>query len=185
MGYRLSKIYTRTGDTGTTGLGNQERVSKDHVRIEAIGTVDELNAHLGLLLAHQIPDFLVQALTPIQHELFDLGGELSTPPTVIINGAQVQSLEKRLDTLNENLPPLREFILPGGTVAASLCHVARTTCRRAERRLVSLAKAETVNPESLKYLNRLSDVLFVVARRLVREGGASEILWERQAHPKS
>lgn len=185
MGYRLSKIYTRTGDTGTTGLGNQERVAKDHVRIEAIGAIDELNAQVGLLLAHQIPPFLAQTLAPIQHKLFDLGGELSTPPIYIIKAAYVQELERRLDTLNKNLPPLKEFVLPGGTIPASLCHVARTICRRAERRLVSLAKAETVNPESLKYLNRLSDILFVVARRLAREGGASEILWKRKDCPNN
>jgi cob(I)alamin adenosyltransferase len=184
MGYRLSKIYTRTGDTGTTGLGNQKRVPKDHPRIEAMGTIDELNAQLGLLLAYKVPDPLAQALTHIQHELFDLGGELSIPPTIIINAAQIQSLERLLDTLNEELPPLKEFVLPGGTITAGLCHLARATCRRAERRLVSLAKNETTNPESLRYLNRLSDVLFVMARKLAREGGASEILWEHKSHPQ-
>jgi cob(I)alamin adenosyltransferase len=179
MGYRLSKIYTRTGDKGTTGLGNKKRVPKNHPRIEAIGTLDELNALLGLLLALKIPNVLNQALTHIQHELFDLGGELSVPPAHIIEAAQVQALEQLLDTLNEKLPPLKEFILPGGTVTASICHLARTTCRRAERRLVSLAQEETINTESLKYLNRLSDLLFVMARELTREEGIPEVLWGR------
>lgn len=179
MGHRLSKIYTRTGDQGTTGLGNQQRVPKDHPRVEAIGAIDELNALLGLLLAHPLPDPLHQALTPVQHQLFDLGGELSIPPAHIIEAGQVQALERQLDSLNEKLPPLKEFILPGGTIAASLCHLARTTCRRAERRLVTLAKEEATNPESLKYLNRLSDLLFVMARELNRTEGAPEILWEK------
>jgi cob(I)alamin adenosyltransferase len=180
MGHRLSKIYTRTGDQGTTGLGNKERVSKDHPRIEVIGTIDELNASLGLLLALNIPNILNQTLTHIQHELFDLGGELSVPPTCIIEATQVQALERLLDALNEELPPLKEFILPGGTVTASICHLARTTCRRAERRLVSLAKEETINGESLKYLNRLSDLLFVMARKLTREEGIPEVFWEQR-----
>ncbi len=183
MGHRLSKIYTRTGDKGTTALGNNQRVAKNHPRIEAIGAVDEINGWLGLLLAHDLSKPFSQALTRIQHELFDLGGELSIPPTAIINGAQVQALEQLLDKLNEQLPPLKEFILPGGTVTASLCHLTRTTCRRAERRLVSLAQEDMVNPESLKYLNRLSDVLFVMARVLTREAGASEILWKKSQSP--
>lgn len=184
MGHRLSKIYTRTGDKGVTGLGNNKRVSKDHPRIEAIGAVDELNAWLGLLLAHDPSAPLGQALTRIQHELFDLGGELSIPPAFIISAAQVQALEQLLDKLNEQLPPLKEFILPGGAVTVSLCHLTRTTCRRAERRLVTLAQEETVNPESLKYLNRLSDVLFVIARVLTREAGTSEILWKKSQSPR-
>lgn len=179
MGHRLSRIYTRTGDKGTTGLGNNKRVPKDHPRIEAIGAVDELNAWLGLLLAHHPSEPLGQALTRIQHELFDLGGELSIPPAAIIDAAQVQALEQVLDKLNEKLPPLKEFILPGGAVTAGLCHLARATCRRAERRLVGLSKEETINTESLKYLNRLSDVLFVMARTLTREAGEPEILWKK------
>jgi cob(I)alamin adenosyltransferase len=179
MGHRLSKIYTRTGDQGNTSLGNKKRVPKDHPRIEVMGTIDELNVWLGLLLTLKIPNSLNQALTHIQHELFDLGGELSIPPTCIIEATQVQALEQLLDTLNEKLPPLREFILPGGTVTASICHLARTTCRRAERRLVSLAKEETINGESLKYLNRLSDLLFVIARRLTQEEEIPEVLWEQ------
>lgn len=179
MGHRLSRIYTRTGDEGTTGLGNNQRMPKDHPRIEAIGAVDELNAWLGLLLTHSLSEPLGQALTRIQHELFDLGGELSIPPASLINATQVQALEQVLDELNEKLPPLKEFILPGGTATASLCHLARVTCRRAERRVVSLAKEEAVNAESLKYLNRLSDVLFVMARTLTHEAGAPEILWKQ------
>ncbi|QBQ54908.1 cob(I)yrinic acid a,c-diamide adenosyltransferase [Nitrosococcus wardiae] len=179
MGHRLSKIYTRTGDQGTTGLGNQQRVPKDHPRVEAIGTIDELNALLGLLLAHPLPTPLHQAITSIQHQLFDLGGELSIPPAHIIEADQVQALERQLDTLNEKLPPLKEFILPGGAIAASLCHLARVTCRQAERRLVTLSKEEAINPESLKYLNRLSDLLFVMARELNRAEGVTEILWEK------
>ncbi|ADJ29070.1 cob(I)yrinic acid a,c-diamide adenosyltransferase [Nitrosococcus watsonii] len=180
MGYRLSKIYTRTGDQGTTSLGPKQRVPKDHPRIEAIGAIDELNALLGLLLAHPLPNALHQSLTHIQHELFDLGGELSIPSALIIQANQVQDLERLLDSLNEKLPLLKEFILPGGTLPAGICHLARTTCRRAERRLVSLAKEEAVNGESLKYLNRLSDLLFVMARELTRTAGAKEILWEKR-----
>lgn len=177
MGHRLSKISTRTGDKGTTGLGNHQRVPKDHPRIEAIGAVDELNAWLGLLLTYNLPTSVAQALTRVQHTLFDLGGEIGIPPTSIVSAAQVRALEQLLEELNARLPPLKEFVLPGGTAAGGLCHLVRTACRRAERRLVSLAREETVNPESLQYLNRLSDVLFVMARILTREAGAPEVLW--------
>ncbi|QKT02685.1 cob(I)yrinic acid a,c-diamide adenosyltransferase [Ectothiorhodospiraceae bacterium 2226] len=178
MGNRLTKIYTKTGDNGTTGLGDGTRVDKDDARVEAFGCVDELNSALGVVLAHELPETVHEALTTVQHELFDLGGELCIPGRVDLQEAQVGRLERVLDTLNGPLPPLKEFILPGGTPAASACHVARALCRRAERRLVTLAKATTINPASLRYLNRLSDLLFVVARHLNRTAGAPDVLWQ-------
>ena len=177
MGNRLSKIYTRTGDKGDTGLGDGSRVDKDSARVEAFGCVDELNSHMGLLLArNDLPELIRSALTEIQHELFDLGGELCIPGHLAINETHVARLEQTLDTLNNELPPLKEFILPGGNIAAACAHVARTVCRRAERRTVTLARSETVNPQAIAYLNRLSDLLFVIARTLARKDG-SEVLW--------
>jgi len=181
MGNRLSKIYTRTGDDGTTGLGDGSRVPKDSARVEAYGAVDELNSVVGVLLAVPgLPRELSDCLTEVQHELFDLGGELCIPGHQMIRGEQVTRLEQELDRFNEPLPPLKEFILPGGGPAAAACHLARTVARRAERRAWTLAHAERVNPELLKYLNRLSDLLFVVARVLARHERGAEVLWKHK-----
>lgn len=179
MGYRLSRIYTRTGDKGTTGLGDGTRVEKDSLRVEAYGTVDELNSCIGLLVAHEIPAAIAGQLVAIEHDLFDIGGELSIPGHCVVKETQVQRLEEFLDALNAELEPLEEFILPGGTTAAAVCHLARTVCRRAERRVVSLARQETLNTNSLRYLNRLSDLLFVLARSLNRSAGVKDVLWQR------
>ena len=178
MGNRLSKIYTRTGDDGTTGLGDGSRVSKDSPRVEAYGTVDELNSAIGVLLATPaVPPAVAACLTEVQHELFDLGGELCLPGHHIITAGHVTRLEESLDEFNDALPPLKEFILPGGGPAAAACHLARAIARRAERRVWTLAKAESVSPEVAKYLNRLSDLLFVLARVLARHESGVEVLW--------
>lgn len=177
MGNRLSKIYTRTGDKGTTGLGDGERVDKDSLRVASYGTVDELNSFIGLLLAAEVLQEVRDTLDRVQHELFDLGGELCMPGHTLVPESYVEALEQDLDALNADLPPLKDFILPGGSEAAARCHVARTVCRRAERRLVSLAREETINPVSARYLNRLSDYLFVAARVLARAGGGKEVIW--------
>jgi cob(I)alamin adenosyltransferase len=184
MGHRLSKIYTRTGDTGETGLGDGTRVAKDSLRVHALGEVDELNSVLGLLLAEELPAGVRAALGIVQHELFDLGGEVCIPGHTGISEDQVDRLEELLDEYNSELPPLKEFILPGGTRAASLAHLARTVCRRAERALVSLARAEPVGVSARKYLNRLSDLLFVLARVLNRASGGSDVLWQRDGTAK-
>ena len=177
MGNRLSKIYTRTGDKGTTGLGDGSRVDKDNLRVETFGTVDELNSLIGLVLTSDLGDGVRACLTRTQHELFDLGGELCMPGYTLIPEACVDQLETDLDHFNEDLPPLKDFILPGGSEPAARCHLARTVCRRAERLMVSLAKVEDINEASLRYLNRLSDLLFVLARVLARANGGSEVLW--------
>jgi cob(I)alamin adenosyltransferase len=177
MGNRLSKIYTRTGDKGTTGLGDGARVDKDSLRVEAYGTVDELNSAVGLVLAADLPEAIRTCLTRTQHELFDLGGELCMPGYTLVPNTYIDGLEKALDSFNEDLPPLKDFILPGGSEAAARCHLARTIARRAERRVISLAHNETVNEASIRYLNRLSDLLFVIARVLARHAGGSEVLW--------
>jgi cob(I)alamin adenosyltransferase len=178
MGNRLSKIYTRTGDDGSTGLGDGSRVPKDSVRVEAYGTVDELNSAVGVLLATpEIPPDVAACLTEVQHELFDLGGELCLPGHRVMTAEQVARLEKSLDEFNDSLPPLKEFILPGGGPAAAACHLARAIARRAERRVWTLAKAENVSAEVPKYLNRLSDLLFVLARVLARHERGAEVLW--------
>jgi cob(I)alamin adenosyltransferase len=183
MGNRLSKIYTRTGDDGSTGLGDGSRVAKENLRVEAYGTVDETNSALGVVLGNPVlPKEIRRALTEIQHDLFDLGGELCIPGHIMIKAAQVDRLESVLDGLNEDLPPLKEFILPGGGPAAAACHLARAICRRAERRCWSLARVESVSADALKYLNRLSDLLFVMARVLAR-GGDGEVVWRRSALP--
>ena len=184
MGNRLSKIYTRTGDDGSTGLGDGSRVDKDSLRVEAIGTIDELNSSIGLLLSHALPDTVEPALTAIQHDLFDLGGELSIPGTSLVKAGRVLALEQLLDTLNAELPPLQEFILPGGTRAAAACHVARAVCRRAERRVCSLSRHETINRTALEYLNRLSDLLFVAARHLNKQAGRPDIFWQHERGEK-
>jgi cob(I)alamin adenosyltransferase len=181
MGHRLSKIYTRTGDDGTTGLGDGSRVEKTHARIEAYGTVDEANSAIGMVLAVAgLPADITEALTKIQHELFDLGGELAVPGYRAIQDAHIEQLEQCLDRFNEPLPPLKEFILPGGGPAAAACHVARAITRRAERCAWTLAKQEAVAPEVMRYLNRLSDLLFVVARVLARHERGQEVLWKRK-----
>lgn len=177
MGNRLSKIYTRTGDKGTTGLGDGSRVEKDDLRVEAFGTVDELNCAIGLLLATELPDSVRNCLDRTQHELFDLGGELCMPGYTLIPDTYITTLENDLDSFNENLPPLKDFILPGGSEAAARCHLARTIARRAERRLISLAREQDVNEASIRYLNRFSDLLFVVARVLARHDGGTEVIW--------
>lgn len=180
MGNRLTKIYTRTGDDGTTGLGDGNRIAKDHRRVEAYGTVDEANSAIGMVLAvSDVPQTVRECLTEVQHDLFDLGGELCIPGYVAIKAEFVERLEQALDGFNESLPPLKDFILPGGGPSAAACHLARTICRRAERRVWSLAHQEEVNPEGLRYLNRLSDLLFVIARVLARHEQGSEVLWKR------
>lgn len=176
MGHRLSKITTRTGDKGSTGLGDGSRVDKDCPRIEAMGAVDELNSSLALVLAEALPEPIAQALRQVQNELFDLGGELSTPGRGRLDASYPEHLERLLEQLNAELPPLKEFILPGGGRAAACCHLARTLCRRAERRVVSLAREAEVPAPVLAYLNRLSDLLFVIARSLAR-AGEGEVLW--------
>ncbi|MFT5140886.1 MAG: cob(I)alamin adenosyltransferase [Rhodothermales bacterium] len=177
MGNRLSKIYTRTGDKGTTGLGDGSRVDKDALRVEAYGTVDELNSAVGFLISARPSGAIENCLTRIQHELFDLGGELCMPGFTLVPEPYVTQLESDLDGFNEDLPPLKDFILPGGSEAASRCHLARTICRRAERILVSLGRDEDINEVSLRYLNRLSDLLFVMARVLARSEGGEEVIW--------
>jgi len=178
MGHRLTKIYTRTGDDGSTGLGDGTRVPKEHLRVEAYGTVDEANSAIGVLLAiNGLPPDVVECLTSVQHELFDLGGELSVPGYRAITDRDVTRLEEQLDRFNEDLPPLKDFILPGGGPAAAACHLARTITRRAERRAWSLARVEDVAPAVPRYLNRLSDLLFVLARVLARHERGAEVLW--------
>ncbi|MFZ1390126.1 MAG: cob(I)yrinic acid a,c-diamide adenosyltransferase, partial [Dokdonella sp.] len=166
MGNRLSKIYTRTGDDGSTGLGDGSRVGKDSLRVTAYGTVDELNSAIGVVLACDVPDAVRDSLIRIQHELFNLGGELCIPGMALVHDGDIDQLERELDGFNDDLPVLKEFILPGGGMAAAQCHVARTIARRAEREVITLARAETVRAEAIRYLNRLSDLLFVIARVL-------------------
>lgn len=179
MGNRLSKIYTRTGDDGTTGLGDGQRVSKTHARIEAFGAVDEANSALGMVLAVKgIPDEILAALTRIQHELFDLGGELAVPGYRTITAEYIARLEQTLDHFNDALPPLKEFILPGGGVATSACHLARAITRRAERATWLASQTEEIATEVPQYLNRLSDLLFVIARVLARHESGQEVLWQ-------
>lgn len=180
MGHRLSKIYTRTGDDGKTGLASGERVDKCDVRVEALGSVDETNSVIGLVLAEPgVPAAIRASLTRVQHELFEIGAELALPGYAKIAAADVARLETELDELNSQLPPLEEFVLPAGNRAAAACHLARTVCRRAERRAWTAAKHAAVNAELLRYLNRLSDLLFVMARCLARSEGGAEVLWKR------
>ncbi|HEX4882688.1 MAG TPA: cob(I)yrinic acid a,c-diamide adenosyltransferase [Casimicrobiaceae bacterium] len=179
MGHRLSRIVTRTGDAGTTGLGDGSRVPKDSARIEAIGAVDELNSTLGVLLAEALPEALAATFVDAQHDLFDLGGELSIPGYSSVTDAHVVRIEQAVERINADLAPLKEFILPGGTRAAALAHVARTVCRRAERAVVHLASGETVSDPARRYLNRLSDLLFVAARALNRADGRADVLWQK------
>lgn len=178
MGNRLSRIYTRTGDDGSTGLGDGSRVPKDAARVNAYGTVDEANSALGVLLAVALPDDVRTLLTRVQHQLFDLGGELCIPGHAAIQTADIDVLEQQLDHYNDALPVLKEFILPAGGEAAARCHLARTIVRRAERETVTLARLEPVRAEAIGYLNRLSDLLFVLARVLARADGHGEVLWQ-------
>ena len=181
MGHRLSKIYTRTGDDGTTGLGDGSRIAKDSVRVEAYGTVDEANSAIGVILAvESVSDDIQACLTEVQHDLFELGGELCIPGHSAVAKEYIERLESDLDGFNDNLPPLKDFILPGGGQAAAACHLARTIVRRAERRANTLANSETVRPEVIQYLNRLSDLLFVIARVLSRIESGQEVLWNRE-----
>lgn len=179
MGHRISRIYTRSGDAGQTGLGDGRRVAKNDLRIQAIGEVDETNSVLGLLLAEALPDDVRELLTSVQHELFDLGGELCIPGATMISAQQVQRLEKAIDRYNGELEALRDFILPGGSRAAAQAHHARTVCRRAERALVTLAQAEAINEAPRQYINRLSDLLFVLGRTLNRADGRGDVLWQK------
>jgi len=178
MGNRLSRIYTRTGDEGTTGLGDGTRVSKTHPRVEAFGTVDELNSIIGMILAYDLPPEVRDCFVAIQHDLFDLGGELSVPGYETVDASYAERLETELDKFNDNLPPLKEFILPAGGIATATCHLARAVCRRAERRAVHLNNDEAINSAVIVYLNRLSDLLFVVARVLARFEHGEEVLWQ-------
>ena len=181
MGNRLSKIYTRTGDDGSTGLGDGSRVGKDSLRVAAYGTVDELNSTIGMVLASDgVDDDVREVLTQAQHDLFDLGGELCIPGMAMIEDADIDRLEQVLDRFNDPLPPLKDFILPGGGMAAAHCHLARTICRRAEREVITLSRIEDVRGEAIRYLNRLSDLLFVLARVLARESGHGEVLWQHE-----
>ncbi len=184
MGHRLSKIYTRTGDKGTTGLGDGSRVEKDHIRVEAFGTVDELNSAIGLVRAEKLPEGMDTLLSTIQHRLFDLGGELSVPGYTVIEASDTTALEQALDAYNERLPMLEEFILPAGGRATAQCHLARTICRRAERRVYTLSKTDAVNGAAIAYLNRLSDLLFVTARILARFENGVEVLWQPKTNPE-
>jgi cob(I)alamin adenosyltransferase len=177
--------YTRTGDDGSTGLGDGSRVAKDSARVGAYGTVDELNSTIGMVLACDgVDDAVRETLTQVQHELFDLGGELCIPGMAMIDDADITRLEDVLDQFNEPLPPLKDFILPGGGMAASCCHLARTVCRRAEREVIALGRVESVRPQAQRYLNRLSDLLFVLCRVLARSSGHGEVLWQHERRRK-
>jgi len=180
MGHRLSKITTRTGDAGETGLGDGARVAKHSPRIAALGDLDELNSAIGMVLAEEVPPELREALGEVQHDLFDLGGEVSIPGHALLKDQRVASLEERLEAWNAGLAPLKEFILPGGSRAAAAAHLARTVCRRAERSLVALAQHEKVGEAARRYLNRLSDLLFVAARVLNRHAGQGDVQWRRE-----
>jgi cob(I)alamin adenosyltransferase len=185
MAKRLTKIYTRTGDDGSTGLADGARVGKDSLRIDVIGDLDELNSAVGAVLAEEGPAKVREMLVAIQHDLLDMGGELSVPGHDLIAESHVANLEAALDALNASLSPLKDFVLPGGTRAAAAAHMARTVCRRAERKLVALSRAESVSPLLLQYLNRLSDLLFVCARVLNRHGGADDVLWQQGKNRKT
>ena len=178
-GNRLSKIVTRTGDAGTTGLGDGSRTTKDGLRIDAIGEVDELNSGLGVLLCEDMPEAMRAALLDVQNDLFDLGGELCLPGMEVVKDVQVARLEALVEEFNANLPMLKEFILPGGTRAASLAHLSRTVCRRAERSMVRLHAAEPLSEAARRYINRLSDLLFILGRALNRAGGRGDVLWQK------
>ena len=185
MSNRLTKIYTRKGDDGATELSNRDRIDKCDTRIEAMGDIDELNSILGLLRANNIPSEISSYLLNIQHRLFDIGAELAIPGNAIISPESVDKLEELIDNFNADLPSLKEFILPGGSLSASICHLARTICRRSERTLVRLARKQTFNAETLRYVNRLSDLLFVFARTLNQKEGDKEVLWDSERLKRS
>lgn len=179
MGKRLTKIYTRTGDDGSTGIADGTRIDKSSARITAIGDIDELNSILGLLVAAGIGDDISGYLLDIQHRLFDIGGEIATPGSCMVDPGSVTELEELIDSFNKDLPSLQEFILPGGALPGAICHTARAVCRRAERSLITLAKVEFMNPDTCRYINRLSDLLFVFSRVLNRKNGNKEVFWNR------
>jgi len=183
MGHRLSKITTRTGDAGETGLGDGARVGKDTARVRALGDVDELNSALGVLLAEELPDAMRAALQAVQQDLFDVGGELSIPGHRMVHDAQVERLDALLEEWNAALAPLKEFILPGGSRASAAAHLARAVCRRAERSVVALHRDEPVSASTRQYLNRLSDLLFVAGRALNRHAGRGDVLWQHERKP--
>ena len=185
MGHRITKVYTRTGDDGTTSLGNGRRTDKDSPRLTVIGDIDELNSLLGVLTASNLPDDMAGYLLNIQHRLFDIGAELSVPGNAVIDMTHVHRLEELIDNYNTDLKPLKEFILPGGILPAAICHLARSVCRRAERHIVKLGRSEYVNPNTLIYVNRLSDLLFVFARILNLRKRGREIYWDRQRLKRS
>ncbi len=180
MGHRLSKITTRTGDAGETGLGDGSRVPKDSARVRALGDIDELNSVLGVLVAEELPEEIRTALTQVQQDLFDLGGEISIPGHAIVGDAHVLRLEQHLQAWNKGLPPLKEFILPGGSRAAAAAHLARAVCRRAERSVVALGRKENVGADARRFLNRLSDLLFVAARLLNRRSRRDDVQWRHE-----
>ena len=184
MAHRLSKITTRTGDRGETGLGDGSRVRKSSLRVRALGDVDELNSAIGLLAAETPPPDIAGELGDVHHDLFDLGGELSIPGHAMLGDSQIERLEARIEAWNAELAPLKEFILPGGTRAAAAAHLARTICRRAERSLVELGEKEKVSEAALRYLNRLSDLLFIAGRRLNQAAGRGDVQWRHQRHKK-
>lgn len=180
MTYRLTKIYTRTGDDGKTNLGDANRLDKNAPRLEAIGTLDELNSAIGLIISFgNIPPDIVECVTHIQHTLFHVGGELCPPYHLVIQDTHIKYLEDKIDHWNASLPPLTEFLLPRGTPASAACHLARTICRRAERCLVTLHQHEAINPNALRYINRLSDLLFVISRILTKENHSTEVVWDK------
>lgn len=185
MGHRLSRIYTRTGDGGSTGLGDGQRIAKTSARVAAIGDVDELNSLVGVLLAEQPPAEIGGILTDVQHMLFDLGGELSIPSARQLGPEYAARIESAIDRFNSDLPPLKEFILPAGGRAASLCHLARAVCRRAERSVLKLSESDPVNEHSRAFLNRISDLMFVLARVLARRDGGTEVLWQKNRLDRS
>ena len=180
MGHRLSKITTRTGDAGETGLGDGARVAKDSARVAALGDIDELNSAIGMVLAEDLPKEVRAALDQVQHDLFDLGGELSIPGHALLGDAQVAALENSLEQWNATLAPLKEFILPGGSRAAAAAHLARTVCRRAERTRVTLGRHEPIGEAARRYVNRLSDLLFVAGRTLNRAAGHGDVQWRHK-----
>src|SRR3954467_1463066 len=184
MAHRLSKITTRTGDRGETGLGDGSRVPKSSPRVRALGDVDELNSALGLVIAEEPPADVAEALAQIQHDLFDLGGEVSIPGHSMLREAQIERLEARIEEGNGELAPLKEFILPGGTRAAAAAHLARAICRRAERSVVELSETEKVSDAALRYLNRLSDLLFIAGRRSNRAAGRGDVQWRHERNKK-
>ena len=185
MGNRLTKIYTRTGDSGETGLGDGSRIAKTAPRVEAMGNADELNSLLGMLIDEPLPAPITECLFNVQHTLFDIGGELSIPGHTLVKPERVVYLENTLDQLNKDLPPLKDFILPGGARSAAVCHLARSVCRRLERSLFAVDDQHSVTAVTLQYVNRLSDLLFVIARTLNREAGEPDLLWDHDRRSKA